>query len=354
MTVATSRGSMTLVSRGNSVPRAAGAARAPRADRATRPRALASTRAAVTANLPAPIATLGRGASMDGLGARVRSRRSRVRGDDSRRRRSRRFGVFLFIRPRDDGDGASSAPRPAGSATAAAAAALAGASRGGCGRASRGCGIVGRGVDDARVTGSHRLIALSSPPAPWSPSQSFCPGRPDARRSTSPRWRACVAAAALVAPRPHAATGVGVHSDGKTGEREDGVEQNAFVAAAGRRGKSRRRAVRRKRRWRCVGDGLRGEERACASEGGGEARRTAGRPPRLASRLVRGPSELARGDEERSGETWTRRVALHLASRVGHAGEGDARNGARATTVVARAFAARRDEAVAEAAARWP
>ena len=87
MTVRDVPGHDALCPRDGSHSRAAEPAREPRAPRSNfgDERAMSDSSPPSPRASPAPVATLGRGASMDGLSARVRSRRSRVRGDDSRR-----------------------------------------------------------------------------------------------------------------------------------------------------------------------------------------------------------------------------------------------------------------------------
>ena len=270
---------------------------------------------------------------MDGLSARVRSRRSRVRGDDSRRRRSRRFGVFLFIRLlRGRRPARLLAPRdPRVRRPAAAAAALArDASRGGRQSASRGCRIVGRGVDDARVssgaTDCYSPFSVATCSTPSSPSQGSptreTPRR--SRRSTSPRWRA--RRRRRRARRPARRTprrGVGVHSSRRKDRRSSEEQKNAFVAAAGcAAGNLVAETVGREAAVAvCRADGLRGgEERGGgASRGRGRWSRRGGRRVVLRGFVLRAVSSaaswhtaFARDEERSAGNEWTRRVALHL------------------------------------------
>ena len=142
---------------------------------------------------------------MDGLSARVRSRRSRVRGDDSRRDvrgdsglsfiRSLTPAAVASSRPRDPRVRRPPPPPPPWRATLLAA---------GVGRASRGCRIVGRGVDDARVTRRPRTDKpLRRRRRRLRRRGGRQPGRrPDARAvDVAALARACVAAAALCPPR---------------------------------------------------------------------------------------------------------------------------------------------------------
>ena len=268
---------------------------------------------------------------MDGLSARVRSRRSRVRGDDSRRRRSRRFGVFLFIRLlRDDGDGASSRPHdPRVRRPAAAAAALArDASRGGRrGRASRGCRIVGRGVDDARVTRRpqtgfallrRRRRRLRRRRKARQPGR-----RPDARAVRRRRVGARVRRRRR-ARRPARRTprrGVGVHSSRRKDRRARGRvgTKKRVVAAAGCAAGNlvaetvgREAAVAVCQLMDCEERGEGGG--ASRGEGGGRGAADGGSSSAVSSSAVSSAASSALDAATRAfgGNEWTRRVALHL------------------------------------------
>ena len=249
-------------------PRGGGGARA-RVRRGTERRARARRRVSTRRRRrrepsPAPVATLGRGASMDELSARVRSRRSRVRGDDSRRRRSRRFGVFLFIRLlRDDGDGASSRPTTRGFGdpppppppwrATLLAAGVAGALR-----------EVAESWVAAWTTralpGGHRLdspFSVAAADAFVAVARLANPGDAPtlAPFDVAALARACVAAAALVAPRAARRDEAlaSILRDGKTGEGGRCRKKTRSSRRRGAAGKSRRRDRReRKRRWRCV------------------------------------------------------------------------------------------------------
>ena len=300
---------------------------------------------------------------MDGLSARVRSRRSRVRGDDSRRRRSRRFGVFLFIRLlRDDGDGASSRPRdPRVRRPAAAAAALARARFSAAGVVARFARLPNRGSRRGRRA---RYPAATDWIRPFSVAAADARARsPLANPGDAPTLapfdvaalaRACVAAAALVAPRaPHAATRAWRPFFETEITSARGLEQkNAFVAAAGCAAENlvaetvgREAAVAVCQLMDCEERGEGGG--ASRGEGGGRGAADGGSSSAVSSSAVSSsrprPRLVGRRDEgARGGNEWTRRVALHLSLDAWVTpAKATLAVCARATTVVARGVARR-------------
>ena len=210
----------------------------------------------------------GRGAPMEGVCARAFEAFARSR----RRFAAKTFGRFALrhrrVLRRDAADVVvhDRAPPTSGSATGRRRRRLgATRSRGGRrGRASRGCRIVGRGVDDARVTRRPQTRIRASQGVPTLAALRGSPTRETARRSrrsTSPRWRA-----APRSPPPRSRTARAARRDEALASilrarraaaaRTYVREQNAqLVAGGGGAPRRRRRRDRRdfyRERWRCV------------------------------------------------------------------------------------------------------